>query len=196
MFTGIVKTTGKVSSIFKIANGADIVVDPKDEITCNIGDSICVSGVCLTVKGIKDNVSLFFNVSSETLKKTTLGRLKVGDEVNIELAVGVGDLFGGHLVSGHIDGTGRITSLINTGNEVRAKILAPNEVKEYLIPQGSVAVDGVSLTVANLSSNGMFEVVLIPHTLEVTNFSRLKSGSVVNLEADMIGKYVKKFIKG
>lgn len=159
-----------------------------------LSDSVAVNGVCLTVVEIGEGV-LGFDVIPETLSKTTLGELAPAGPVNLERALRVGDRLGGHFVQGHVDGVGRIVG-VTVENEWYTILFEADEmIRRYLIPHGSITVDGVSLTVARITSGG-FAVALIPHTLENTNLGRKQPGDTVNLEADMLGKYVETLIRG
>lgn len=192
MFTGIVEELGKISgrqqskdSIVLIIKGEKVMPGLKE------GDSVAVNGVCLTVAQV---FSTAFNadVMPETLRKTNLNELKNGEKVNLERALPVGGRLGGHFVSGHIDATGKILAQKREGNALLQKISAPAEVMRYLIPKGSIAVDGISLTVVEVEE-GSFSVSLIPHTAKFTTLGYKKPGDKVNLEADLLGKYVQKF---
>jgi riboflavin synthase len=193
MFTGIVQGLGRVESITISGNKARI------KIHCGAlaarvssGDSVSVSGVCLTATSI-EREEVAFDAVATTLSKTRLGRLKRGDKVNLELALKLGDPLGGHLVYGHVDGLGTIRAVDRQPGEVRIRIEAPSEVMDYLVVRGSVALDGISLTVAKLLSNG-FEVAVIPFTLKETTLVEAKAGDPVNLEGDMIGRWVAKYV--
>jgi riboflavin synthase len=190
MFTGIVEEVGIVravtrsSDVARLAVGAITTLDGSD-----VGASVAVSGVCLTVveRGAEGFV---FEVGPETLARTALGRLRAGDTVNLERPLRFGGALGGHLVLGHVDGTGTVEAVIRVESTARVRIsLRDRSLEPLLIPQGSVAVDGVSLTVAALDERA-FEVMIIPHTLAATTFGRLNAGQSVNIETDMIGKYV------
>ncbi len=159
-----------------------------------IGDSVMVSGVCLTATRI-DQGTACFDVVRETVDRTTLSGLRPGSKVNVELALRLSDRLGGHLVSGHVDGVGRIRSIRKSSGEVRLAIDAPPAVMRYLVEKGSVAIDGISLTIASLSARG-FEVAVIPHTLEATTLKHASKGGRVNLEGDMIGRWVAKIMSG
>ena len=180
MFTGIVREVGRVESF----DGQRLVVEAQT--TAAEGDSVAVDGVCLTAV---DGSRLAFDVVDETLARTTLGALKPGDAVNLEPALCAGDPLGGHLVQGHVDGLGRVRS---TGEPVW--IDAPPELLRYSVEKGSIAVDGVSLTVAALDGEG-FAVALVPHTLEVTTLGTLDAGESVNLEVDILAKYVERLLR-
>ena len=178
MFTGIVREVGRVVSF----DGEHLVVDAQTNVAQ--GDSVAIDGVCLTAVG-----GLAFDVVTETLSRTTLGRLKEGDAVNVEPALRAGEPLGGHYVQGHVDAVGRVRSV---GEPVW--IDAPPEVLRYCVEKGSITVDGVSLTVAGLDGSG-FAVALIPHTLEATTLGALEAGDEVNLEADVLAKYVEKLVQ-
>ena len=158
-----------------------------------MGDSIAVNGICLTVTDFNDK---FFTVDvmNETWSRTSLERLKQGDGVNLERAMAANGRFGGHIVTGHIDGTGRITSVRRDGNAVWYQIQASPEIIEFIVEKGSVSIDGISLTVAKVSPKD-FSVSVIPHTLEQTILKNKRVNDIVNLENDMIGKYVKKILR-
>ncbi|MBI2870849.1 MAG: riboflavin synthase [Candidatus Omnitrophica bacterium] len=195
MFSGIVRTVGTVDSLMRIGrSGAELAVkvygtNPFPELEC--GESIAVNGACLTVAAIKGEV-LHLDLMAPTLEKTNLGCLNPGDLVNLEPALRVGDPLGGHFVSGHIDGTSEIREIRKEGETTYLDLTAGGQLLDGLIPQGSVAIDGVSLTVASLEPEG-FTVGLIPFTLARTTLSFKKAGEVLNIELDMIGKYLRQF---
>jgi riboflavin synthase len=195
MFTGIILELGKVISVEKIAQGAKLKIFSEKLIKdSQIGDSIAVNGVCLTVTEIdRTKKALSFDVSYETLKKTTLGELKKDSPVNLESALTLNTKLGGHLVSGHVDGVGVIKKVEKTGDYIKIEIEAPQEVLRYCVPKGSIAVDGISLTVVDLFTNS-FSVVIIPHTLKMTTLGFKNVGDSVNLEPDIIAKYVERLI--
>jgi len=179
VFTGIVREVGRVESF----DGHRLVIDA--ETPAAEGDSVAVDGVCLTAV---DGARLAFDVVEETLSRTTLGALEAGDRVNLEPALRAGDPLGGHLVQGHVDGLGRVRE---TGELVWFD--APAELLRYCVEKGSITVDGVSLTVAAVDDEG-FAVALVPHTLEVTTLGALEPGEAVNLEVDVLAKYVEKLV--
>lgn len=193
MFSGIIETVGKIQSIRSGSDGARIAVDAGSLLEgVKIGDSIAVNGACLTV--------VFFgggtfeaDVSPETLRLTNLGGLQTGDSVNLERALALGDRLGGHMVTGHIDGMGRIRSRRADGESIWLTVAAPPEVMRYVVHKGSVAVDGISLTVAACDEE-TFSIAIIPHTSEQTTLTGKGDGAPVNLEADLIGKYVEKLV--
>lgn len=192
MFTGLVEELGRVKAARGGAGGLQLVIGARMAGQARVGESISVNGVCLTVTGRGDG---FFTaeVMPETVRRTTLGSLRAGDPVNLERSLQVGGRLGGHLVTGHIDGVGTVTSREREGSSVVLVIRGPEEVHRYLVPKGSVAVDGVSLTVAALTGDG-FLVSLIPHTAGVTTLGGKSPGDRVNLEADLIGKYVERLL--
>lgn len=189
MFTGIVRELGTVDAF----DGSRLVV-AADETAASaaVGDSVAVAGVCLTVVE-RGEGRLAFDVVPETLARTALGRLEPGSPVNLESSLRVGDPLGGHVVQGHVDAVGRVRSLEPEGEGCRVWIDAPETVVRYCIEKGSIAVDGVSLTIAALDDEGL-EVALIPHTLAVTTLGALAPGDEVNLEADVLGKVVERLV--
>ncbi len=187
MFTGIVEEVGKVKSI----GGGKIVIEAKTVVAdVRVGDSICVNGVCLTVTEFDDK-SFTADVMPETIRRTSLFELKIGGMVNLERALTLSSRLGGHIVSGHVDGVGKILSLKNEANAVLMKIQAEPKILRYVVEKGSVALDGISLTVASVDLSS-FTVSLIPHTREITDLKEKKIGSLINIETDIIGKYVEK----
>jgi len=193
MFTGIIEELGSVRSIEERGENARIVIDAR-VVTAgtNHGDSIAVNGVCLTALDIH-NDSFAADVSRETLLRSTLGSLKPGAPVNLERAVTPATRLGGHMVQGHVDGRGQFVSVEDHGDSWTLRIAYPPEIARYLVFKGSVAVEGISLTIANLTDE-YFEIAIIPKTWEVTNLSHLKPGDSVNLEVDVIGKYVERLL--
>jgi len=189
MFTGIVRELGTVEAF----DGSRLVVGaPETAATAALGDSVAVAGVCLTVVA-NENGRLAFDAVPETLSRTALGGLRPGGAVNVEPSLRVGDPLGGHVVQGHVDAVGRVRSVTPEGDGRRVWVDAPESVVRYCIEKGSVAVDGVSLTIAAFDDDG-FEVALIPHTLAVTTLGSLEPGDEVNLEADVLGKVVERLL--
>lgn len=190
MFTGIVEELGRVLAF----------ADRRLEVACRtvptdspIGASVAVNGVCLTVVE-RDDDRLAFDVTDETLDRTALGRLEPGAPVNLERAVTLASRLGGHLVQGHVDGVGRLVSIDRDDvGGARCRLEVPAEVRRYLVPKGSLTVDGVSLTIAALHDDGV-SIALIPHTLAVTTFGSARPGGPVHLEADVIAKYVERLV--
>lgn len=193
MFTGIIEELGRVREIEPRDEDARIVIEARTVTEdSHDGDSISVNGVCLTALDMKPD-SFAADVSKETLFRSTLGKLKPGSPVNLERAVTPATRLGGHIVQGHVDARGRFSSSENHGDSWTFRFSYPKEISRYLVLKGSVAVDGISLTIANLTDE-YFEIAVIPKTLEVTNFSHLKAGDEVNLEADVIAKYVERML--
>jgi riboflavin synthase len=200
MFTGIVEEVGTVLAI-EVHEGHARLHLRCDEVVRDaaLGDSIAVSGCCLTVTSLPtepDGGGFTADLMAETLRATALGDLEVGAPVNLERAMRADTRFGGHLVQGHVDGVGTVVDRDEQPGTVFLTFEAPEEVARYLVPKGSVTVDGVSLTVVDVPAPGRFRVGLIPHTLEVTTFGARQPGDRVNLEADVIAKYVERLLVG
>lgn len=195
MFTGLVEELGILRNTARGTDSARLTIEAR-VVTENVrlGDSIAVNGVCLTVVDFDRN---FFaaDVMAETLAKTNLGALKPGDRVNLERALCLGDRLGGHLVSGHIDGVGKIQRMERHDIAILVTITAPAEVLKYIVKKGSVAIDGISLTVVDFNKDN-FQVSLIPHTAHATTLGYKKPGDTVNLEVDIIGKYIERLVSG
>ena len=193
MFTGIIEELGEISNLEKHASGARIKISAK-VVTKNAaeGDSIAVNGVCLTALSIKAD-SFSADISGETLNRSTLGKLNVGTKVNLERAVTILTRLGGHIVQGHVDARGKFLGAVQTGDFWTVRISFPKEIGQYLVYKGSISVEGISLTIADLAEDS-FEIAVIPKTWELTNLSALKSGDEVNLEADVIAKYVERIM--
>jgi riboflavin synthase len=192
MFTGLVETTAQVRRVEPDADGVRLEVGTPLAAELAHGDSIAVNGVCLTaVEPTGD--SFRADVMAETLRRSSLGPLGEGDEVNVELALRAGDRLGGHVVQGHVDGTGQVESVAGEGFARVVRVGAGPEVLRYVVEKGSIAVDGVSLTVASVDETG-FTVSLIPETLERTTLGQAAPGRVVNLEVDVLAKYVEKLV--
>ncbi|MBD3413158.1 MAG: riboflavin synthase [Candidatus Aminicenantes bacterium] len=187
MFTGIIKQTGRFKA-YHLGKKEMSIDAPEMDWALNLGDSLAVNGVCLSLTKKKKEV-LSFNLSPETLKTTTLGSLRRGDRLNLEPPLTLSDPLSGHLVTGHIDDTGKILKVIPRKEGKRIVITYPSQLRPFFIPKGSVAVDGVSLTIACLEES-RFQVEIIPLTLKNTNLSDLRPGSEVNLECDILGKYM------
>ncbi len=194
MFTGIIEEIGTVKTIQRNGSNSFIVIEAKKVLEdVHIGDSIAVNGVCLTVT--KTDGSIFqADVMNETLSRSSLGELRQGSKVNLERAMAANGRFGGHIVSGHIDGTGTIADIKNDGIAVWYTIAANADIMRYIVEKGSIAIDGISLTVAKVTDRD-FSVSVIPHTAEMTILSTKSKGQTVNLENDIIGKYVEKLMK-
>jgi riboflavin synthase len=193
MFTGIIEELGCVRAIEKRGDDARIVIDARTVTEgSRDGDSISVNGVCLTALEVKPG-SFVADVSKETLLRSTLGNLKPGVAVNLERAVTAASRLGGHIVQGHVDARGQFLGSEDHGESWTFRFAYPKEVGRYLVFKGSVTVEGISLTIANLTDE-FFEIAVIPKTFELTNFSQLKPGDDVNLEVDVIAKYVERIL--
>jgi riboflavin synthase len=193
MFTGIIEEigglvniSGKGNALTLTIKAAKIMSDLKE------GDSIAVNGVCLTVVMTQNDI-FGVEVSSETLSRSNLGKLPIGEGVNLERALRVGDRLGGHQVSGHIDGVGKIVTLEREGEFVTVTVQSPPEVMKYVVPKGSIALDGISLTIASCRED-RFQISIIPYTAKITTIGQKNIGCEVNLESDIIGKYIERFI--
>ncbi|MCQ1530066.1 riboflavin synthase [Lutispora saccharofermentans] len=193
MFTGIIEEIGRIQSIRKGAESVAISVQAKNIMQdIRIGDSIAVNGICLTVTSFSQS-SFTADVMHETLNRSALGGLRIGSPVNLERAMPANGRFGGHIVSGHIDGTGTVTSIRKDDNAIWYTIKTTREILRYIIEKGSIALDGISLTVAEVHKDG-FSVSIIPHTAVMTILSSKNVDDKVNLENDCIGKYVERLI--
>lgn len=195
MFTGIIEEIGSVKRVSVGGKSGSIEIAAKKVLEgTKIGDSIAVNGVCLTVTSLGSS-SFTADVMAETLRRSSLGSLSVGNGVNLERAMAADGRFGGHLVSGHIDGTGTISKMQKEENAVWVHIQANSEILNLIVEKGSIAIDGISLTVAGVSDSE-FSVSVIPHTAKETTLLSKKAGDTVNLENDIIGKYVQKLLGG
>lgn len=193
MFTGIIEEIGELKSINRSSNSAVLTIGAKTVLEdIHLGDSIAVNGLCLTVVRFDKN-SFSADVMPESLKRSSLGSLKTGNLVNLERAMPANGRFGGHIVAGHIDGTGIISSIRKDSNAVWYTIKTEQSILKYIVEKGSVAIDGISLTVAEVGSDS-FSVSVIPHTAENTILPTKRTGDMVNLENDCIGKYVEKLM--
>lgn len=193
MFTGIVEEIGTVKNIIKGSRSIKLAIAAQKVLeNTNLGDSIAVNGVCLTVTALGKN-GFTADVMPESMSKTNMGKLKPGDRVNLERALTLASRLGGHIVSGHIDGVGEIIDMEKDDNAVRVTLTASSKVMKYIVSEGSVALDGVSLTVAHLGESD-FTVSLIPHTAQVTTLLDKKVGDKLNVENDVVGKYVERLL--
>ncbi len=188
MFTGLIESLGRVERIERPADGLRLTLTADIESALTSGESLAVNGVCLTV--VKSNrPGIRADVSPETERVTTLGALAPGSIVNLERAMRADARFGGHIVQGHVDATGRIEGIVQEGDAFRVAVSFPPQLERFLVHKGSIAVDGISLTIASLDG-GRFDVQIIPHTWERTNLHTAAPGTAVNLECDILGKYV------
>jgi riboflavin synthase len=193
LFTGLILEMGKITSVRRYSGGATLSLGAnKVAYDAEHGDSISVNGVCLTVVS-KDGNTLSFDLSEETLQSTNLGSLKTGDIINLEPSLSPDSKIGGHFVTGHVDAVGKIRSRVRIGDMMKFEIEAPANVMGFLVEKGSVAVDGISLTVVDILKDS-FTVVIIPHTAKLTTMGFKGPGDTVNIEADIIGKYVAKLL--
>lgn len=194
MFTGLVETAGRLRRVEPRGPGVQLTLEaPRSMVAeLTLGESVAVDGACLTVLRWADDWFVV-DASAETMKRTTLGERRVGDALHLERALRLGDRLGGHLVAGHVDATGTVRAVEPLGESLRVAFDAPPEIGKYLVPKGSIAIDGVSLTVNGVDDRG-FDVVLVPHTQGVVHLHRKTPGQRVNLEADVIGKYVERLL--
>jgi riboflavin synthase len=194
LFTGLILEMGEIVSVKRRGGGAILSLKTNETASAaKKGDSISVNGVCLTVVD-KNNDILSFDLSDETLRSTNLGSLKTGDLVNLEPSLRPDSRIGGHFVTGHVDVTGKVRSKINIGDMMKVEFEVPDSISSLLVEKGSVAVDGISLTIVDILKNS-FTVVIIPHTAKLTTIGFKGPGDTVNVEADILGKYVAKFLK-
>ncbi len=190
MFTGIIIATGRVTSLTDLGGDLEMGIDAAalEDSRMALGDSVSVQGACLTVAR-KQGTSFFADVSRETLAKTTLGTLSPGSKVNLEPSLRAGDALGGHMVSGHVDAVGKLRALVEDARSRRLEFELPESLMRFVAPKGSICVNGVSLTVNNVEGRN-FDVNIIPHTLKVTTLGALKIGDGVNIEIDVIARYL------
>ncbi len=194
MFTGIIEEVGKLKSMKATSGGLNIEVEAEKILDdAKLGDSIAINGICLTITDLKNN-SFTFDVSQETINRTNIKDLKVGDFVNLERALRPIDRIGGHIVQGHVDTIGKISGIIPKGEHYEFKINYPSEYRKYIIEKGSIAVDGISLTINEINADTI-SLNIIPHTIQNTNLQFRKVGDKVNIEFDIIGKYVLNIMK-
>jgi riboflavin synthase len=195
MFTGIVQRLGRIESIKMEGTAGRITLVPNRPFDrkVSLGDSIAVNGTCLTVAAM-DGERLMFDVLGETFDKTNLGEKKAGDLVNLEPALALGDTLGGHIVTGHVDSTGSVAKIEQVGRDWKFTVECSRDMLMLMVYKGSIAIDGISLTVAELTENG-FIVYIIPHTIQETDMSEFVVGTKVNLEADILGKHVQRILE-
>jgi len=193
MFTGIIQEVGKVKEISISSNPQISVISEKIYPSVEIGESISVNGVCLSLVKKEKNI-LYFNLSKETIEKTNLSKLRPMSPVNLERSLTLSTPLGGHLILGHVDGVSKVLFIRTLGSTKRVKFSLPANLKKWAVEKDSIAVNGVSLTIAQLGKD-YFEVELVPITLQQTNLGSLKNGEIVNIEMDIIGKYVERYLK-
>lgn len=194
MFTGIVEETGTVRNLDLAGSSGELQIRADKVLAgTRVGDSIAVNGVCLTVTRLTPE-GFTADVMAETVRRSSLGQLRAGDRVNLERAMAADGRFGGHIVAGHIDGVGTIRAAVPEGNAVWITIDAPPQILRYIVEKGSIAIDGISLTVAYVDES-VFKVSVIPHTAAETTLLSKKAGDIVNLENDIVGKYIEKLMR-
>ncbi len=194
MFTGIIEEVGKVENIYRKSDSLKIDIEAIETVkNIDLGDSVCVNGVCLTVTFF-DNRLFSADVSPETFNRTNLKFLKNGSYVNLEKSLTLSKPLGGHIVTGHVDATGKIVSIYKLNNFTEFLIEFPIELRKYIVEKGSIAINGISLTVNKIEGNKI-SLMIIPHTIEKTNLKNVNIGEVVNIEVDIIGKYVENMLK-
>ncbi len=193
MFTGLVESIGRVRAITPIGEGARYTIDIPFASELALGDSVAVNGCCLTVDRIAENNAVEFDLLTQTLRVTSLGQLRVGSICNLERAMGSGGRFGGHFVMGHVDATGEVVGIEPVGQDHCVRVRIPEHLCRYTIDKGSITIDGISLTIANKLGDGVVEFWITPHTWQATNMQSYATGTVVDVEVDMIAKYVENF---
>ncbi len=194
MFTGLVECTGKVRAITPIGEGARYTIEIPFAAELALGDSVAVNGCCLTVDRVEGD-SVEFDLLTQTLRVTSLGQLKPGDCCNLERAMGGAGRFGGHFVMGHVDATGEVVSITPVGQDHMVRVRIPQQLARYTIDKGSIAIDGISLTIADITGENELEFWITPHTWQRTNMHSYAPGRIVDIEVDMIAKYVENFTK-
>lgn len=195
MFTGIIENTGIIKNILKKQNGINLLIETENNLVSQLkkGGSIAVNGVCLTVTDFS-KTSFSVDVVKDTLSITTFSLLKRGEIINLELPLKLGDRLEGHILEGHIDGIGEILSIVKGGLQTNVKIKVPYRLSKYIVENGSVGIDGISLTVKEIKNN-ILKTTLIPFTIANTNFKQKRTGLKVNIEVDRTGKYIEKYLK-
>lgn len=195
MFTGIIEQVGTVVSLIRTGSAAKLAIAaPRLFDDVKVGDSLAANGVCLTVTSVRRDFAEF-DLSAETLKRSTFASHRIGDKLNLEKALPISGRLGGHLVSGHIDGTGEIRHKVGSGEGLELHLSVPSELIQYLVPKGSIAVDGVSLTVADFR-DGLVQIAVVPQTLKTTTLGQKALSDRVNIEVDMLSKYIEKHLHG
>ncbi len=194
MFTGLVESTGRVRAITPIGEGARYTIDIPFAAELALGDSVAVNGCCLTVDRLGADNAVEFDLLTQTMRVTSLGQLRVGSICNLERAMGSGGRFGGHFVMGHVDATGEVVGIDPVGQDHRVRVRIPQELARYTIDKGSITIDGISLTIAARLPDNVLEFWITPHTWQATNMQAYAPGTIVDVEVDMIAKYVENFV--
>lgn len=196
MFTGLIERTGRVERVADAGGVRRLRIGVPGEFAAGlrVGDSVAVSGVCLTAEAV-DASAFEATAVGETLARTTLGALAAGDRVNLETPVTAARVFGGHIVQGHVDGVGRVTAWEHDDNGGTLRVALPARVYELCVEKGSVAIDGISLTIASLCGGDEITIAIVPHTMTATTIAAYRTGTRVNVEADVIAKYVQEFVR-
>jgi riboflavin synthase len=193
LFTGIIQDTGLVTGVTRAGEDLTLVINSPLLSRMGVGGSVAINGTCLTAVSVNGD-SIEVNAIGETLARTSLGDMRQGDRVNLELPMTPDSMFDGHIVQGHVDGVATVRSIADEGESIRITVDAGREVMRYLVEKGSVTIDGISLTVAGLDEEG-FEVAIIPHTREVTTLGSIQAGDKVNIEVDVLAKYVERLLQ-
>lgn len=193
MFTGIIQDTGLVTGVTRAGDDLTLVINSPLLSRMGVGGSVAINGTCLTAVAVNGD-SIEVNAIGETLARTSMGGVNEGDRVNLELPMTPDSMFDGHIVQGHVDGVATVRSIADEGESIRISVDAKPEVMRYLVEKGSVTIDGISLTVAGLDEEG-FEVAIIPHTREVTTLGSIQAGDKVNIEVDVLAKYVERLLQ-
>ncbi len=193
MFTGLVESIGTVRAITPVGGGARYTIEIPFASELTLGDSVAVNGCCLTVDRIGNDNAVEFDLLTQTMRVTSLGQLQEGSICNLERAMGSGGRFGGHFVMGHVDATGEVVDITPIGQDHRVRVRIPQELTRYTIDKGSITIDGISLTIANKLEGAVLEFWITPHTWQATNMQAYTSGTIVDIEVDMIAKYVENF---
>jgi riboflavin synthase len=192
LFTGIIQDTGLVTGVTRAGDDLTLVINSPLLSRMGVGGSVAINGTCLTAVSVNGD-SIEVNAIGETLARTSMGGVSEGDRVNLELPMTPDSMFDGHIVQGHVDGVATVRSIADEGESIRISVDAKPEVMRYLVEKGSVTIDGISLTVAGLDEEG-FEVAIIPHTREVTTLGSIQAGDKVNIEVDVLAKYVERLL--
>jgi riboflavin synthase len=193
LFTGIIQDTGLVTGVTRAGDDLTLVINSPLLSRMGVGGSVAINGTCLTAVAVNGD-SIEVNAIGETLARTSMGGVNEGDRVNLELPMTPDSMFDGHIVQGHVDGVATVRSIADEGESIRISVDAGPEVMRYLVEKGSVTIDGISLTVAGLDEEG-FEVAIIPHTREVTTLGSIQAGDKVNIEVDVLAKYVERLLQ-